>query len=364
MNTTPPATLFDPPSDDVLYDALLARDPSYDGFVFVGVSSTGIFCRLTCPARKPKRENTTFYRSVSDCMEAGYRPCKRCKPMSRTGEMAPMIEDLVKALGAEPDRRWSERDLVERGYDPSTVRRTFKREFGLTFLEMARLRRVSRAAENIASGRSVIDAQLDAGFESDSGFREAFTRLLGHAPSEAGSSADLRADWLRTPIGPILAIADRDAVRLLEFFDRPILSRQLTKLQRQAGTGIAFGRHAPIDQIALELDAYFEGRSDRFDTALAPAGTDFERAAWSALRDIPTASTRSYSQQAAAIGKPSAVRAIARANGANPIAIVIPCHRVIGADGSMTGYGGGIWRKTWLLEHENRAFNRKTDHRD
>lgn len=358
MNTNPTTSLFDPPDDDTLYEALLRRDPSYDGFVFVGVSSTGIFCRLTCPARKPKRENTAFYRSVSDCLEAGYRPCKRCKPLARTGVMAPMLEELITALNASPDHRWSERDLVERGHDPSTVRRTFKREFGLTFLEMARLQRVSRATASIAAGARVIDAQMDAGFESDSGFRDAVTRLLGHAPGAAATQTALRADWLRTPIGPLLAIADREALRLLEFFDRPVLSRQLVKLQRDSDSSIAFGRHPAIDQIAYELDAYFDGRDHRFETALAPAGTAFEQSAWQALRDIPVGTTRSYGQQAEAIGKASAVRAIARANGANPIAIVIPCHRVIGADGSMTGYGGGIWRKTWLLEHETRAFGR------
>ena len=356
MQSSTAPDLFDLPDDDALYRALLERDPAYDGFVYVGVSSTGIFCRLTCPARKPKRENTSFHASVSDCLEAGFRPCKRCRPLDRPGELAPMIETLVNAMEADPDRRWSETDLISLGYDPSTVRRTFKRIFGLTFLEMARLRRVSRAAEQIAEGGSVIDAQLAAGFESDSGFRDAFTRLLGHSPGQSANRQDLRADWLRSPIGPLLAISDTESLRLLEFFDRPILSRQLAKLQKDSRSGIAFGRHAAIGQIETELDAYFAGRTDRFETPLDPAGTTFEQTAWTALRNIPAASTRSYGEQAAAIGKPSAVRAVARANGANPIAIVIPCHRVIGADGKMTGYGGGIWRKTWLLEHEKRAF--------
>lgn len=354
MNETSPM-LFTLPDDDALYQALIDRDPAYDGFAFVGVKSTGIFCKLTCPARKPKRENTTFFDSVAGCLEAGFRPCKRCRPLARSGELGPMIEDLVAALEADPERRWREDDVVSRGYDPSTVRRAFKRQFGLTFLDMARLRRIGRAADKIAAGTPVIDAQLEAGFESDSGFREAFARALGHAPA-ASADTVLRADWIRTPIGPVLAIADKQDLKLLEFFDRPILSRQLAKLQKSSRSGIAFGRHGAIDQVESEMADYFDNRRTGFKTPLSPAGTAFETMAWSALQEIPLGVTRSYSEQATAIGKPSATRAVARANGANPIAIVIPCHRVIGADGSLTGYGGGLWRKTWLLEHERRLL--------
>ncbi|HCT4468205.1 TPA: bifunctional transcriptional activator/DNA repair protein Ada [Pseudomonas aeruginosa] len=349
------AALFLPlPDDDTLYAALLARDPAYDGFAFVGVKSTGVFCRLTCPARKPKRENTLFFDSIKGCVEAGFRPCLRCRPLERLGTQGPLVSDLLQRLGRQPQRRWFEDDLAALGYDPSTVRRAFKREFGVTFLEMARLRRLGQVAEWLSSGARVIDAQLDASFDSDSGFRSAFARLLGEPPSQLRGRELLKADWLQTPLGAMLAVADAQALHLLEFFDRPALSGELKRLQKSSGSSIGFGRFASIDRIEAELADYFGGTPVRFQTPLALNASAFTRTVWQALREVPCGSTQSYAGLARSIGSPSSVRAVARANGANQIAIVIPCHRVIGSDGSLTGYGGGLWRKRWLLEHERR----------
>ena len=344
--------LFDLPNDDELYAALMARDSAYEGVAYVGVTSTGIFCRLTCPARKPKREHTQFFHTVAACMEAGFRPCKRCRPLASAAESNPLVKTLLDALENEPNRRWSEEDVTAMGFDPSTVRRAFKRQFDITFLEMARLTRVRSGAEALSGGGRVIDAQLDAGFESASGFRTAFARLLGRAPSELNGRELLKADWLETPLGTMIAVADRRALHLLEFFDRRALPTELKKLVRSARDAIGIGRYPPIDRIEAELAAYFRGESARFETPLAPRAGRFTRSVWSELQKIPPGATRSYGEIAAAIGQPSAVRAVARANGANQIAIVIPCHRVIGADGSLTGYGGGLWRKRWLIEHE------------
>ncbi|AYW39379.1 TPA: bifunctional transcriptional activator/DNA repair enzyme AdaA [Pseudomonas aeruginosa] len=349
------AALFLPlPDDDTLYAALLARDPAYDGFAFVGVKSTGVFCRLTCPARKPKRENTLFFDSIKGCVEAGFRPCLRCRPLERLGTQGPLVSDLLQRLGRQPQRRWFEDDLAALGYDPSTVRRAFKREFGVTFLEMARLRRLGQVAERLSSGARVIDAQLDASFDSDSGFRSAFARLLGEPPSQLRGRELLKADWLQTPLGAMLAVADAQALHLLEFFDRPALSGELKRLQKNSGSSIGFGRFAPIDRIEAELAGYFDGTPVRFQTPLALNASAFTCTVWQALREVPCGSTQSYAGLARSIGSPLSVRAVARANGANQIAIVIPCHRVIGSDGSLTGYGGGLWRKRWLLEHERR----------
>lgn len=351
--------LFQLPDDDVLYQALLARDPAYDGFAFVGVKSTGIFCRLTCPARKPKRENSVFFASVADCMQAGFRPCRRCCPLATVGEADPKIKVLIDALEREPDRLWREADLISMGFDPSSVRRAFKRHFGVTFLDMARLRRVGRAADQLAAGGTVIDAQLEAGFESGSGFRAAMTRLLGQPPAELKGGQFLKADWIDTPIGAMIAVAGTHKLHLLEFHDRKALPAELKRLQAGAKSLIGIGRFSPINQIERELKEYFAGGRGVFETPLALHGTAFTREVWRALRDIPRGQTRSYSQLAQELGRPSAVRAVARANGANQIAIVIPCHRVLGADGALTGYGGGLWRKRWLLEHERRLSAKK-----
>lgn len=348
--------LFQLPDDDTLYRALLERDPAYDGFAFVGVKSTGVFCRLSCAARKPKRENTVFFSSIKACVEAGFRACLRCRPLEQTGAQEPLVKQLLTLLESNADKRWYEGDLIELGFDPSTVRRAFKRHFGVTFLEMARLRRIGEGMQQLAGGASVIDAQISASFDSDSGFRSAFARLLGQPPSNLRGRELLKADWLQTPIGVMLAVADAQALHLLEFFDRPALATELKRLQKNTGSTIGFGRFAPIDQIESELRRFFAGESASFATPLALSASAFTRTVWQALRAIPPGVTRSYAEVASSIGLASAVRAVARANGANQIAIVIACHRVIGSDGSLTGYGGGLWRKRWLLEHERRLY--------
>lgn len=348
------SSLFDLPSDDVLYEALLARDTAYDGRAFVGVGSTGIVCRLTCPARKPKRENCTFFARVADALEAGFRPCKRCHPL---GGHEPMVDDLRKALEADPARRWSEDDVVARGYDPSTVRRAFKRAYGLTFLELARLMRVGAGFEMLAGGAKVIDAQLEAGFESGSGFRDAFAKLLGVSPGTLSDQALLKADWIKTPLGPMITVASEKHLHLLEFMDRKGLPAELKKLAANTKGGIGIGSLGPTEQIRAELEAYFVGSSAAFETPLAFHGTDFEQSVWRTLQTIPPGATWSYKQLAISLGKPTATRAVARANGCNQLALIVPCHRVIGADGSLTGYAGGLWRKEKLIELE-RAYAR------
>ena len=172
---------------DLYYAALLARDPAYEGRIFVGVRTTGIFCRLTCPARKPKSENCRFLESSAACLEAGFRPCKRCRPLEAVNQPDPALTKLVELIRSEPSRRWRERDLVAMGFDPSTVRRGFKRHFGMTFLQMARQLRLRRGSEILAQGGRVIDAQLEAGFDSGSGFRASFTRVLGRSPASLKS---------------------------------------------------------------------------------------------------------------------------------------------------------------------------------
>jgi AraC family transcriptional regulator of adaptative response/methylated-DNA-[protein]-cysteine methyltransferase len=196
-------------------------------------------------------------------------------------------------------------------------------------------------------------AQLEAGYESGSGFREAFARLIGAPPASRAGRA-LFAAWLDTPLGPMTAIGDEAALYLLEYADRRGLERQIERLRGRTRAGIVPGRTAPIAQLEAELAGYFAGRTAHFETPLAPLGSPFQQAVWDALRAIPPGRTRSYGDLACAAGRPAAVRAAAQANGANPFAIVIPCHRVVSADGTLGGYGGGLARKRWLLEHERR----------
>ncbi|PIB26185.1 6-O-methylguanine DNA methyltransferase [Amylibacter kogurei] len=344
--------LYERLNPDILYTALVARDPSYDGRAFVGVTSTGIFCRLTCPARKPLRKNCQFFETVSDCVNAGFRACKRCHPMTPMADADPAIIALMNALENRPHYRWTENDIIQMGFDPSTVRRAFKRHFGQTFLEMARQRRLSESFTTLSDGGRIIDAQIDAGFESASAFRTAFAKLMGKSPANFAKDAMLKADWNNTPLGPMIAVSCSKFLHLLEFIDRKALPKELQKLSQQVRGDIGIGTMPPSEQIREELTDFFAGKSAEFRTPVAMHGTPFMRSVWRTLREIPAGQTRSYSQIARTINAPNAVRAVARANGANQIALLIPCHRVIGADGSLTGYGGGLWRKQRLIEIE------------
>ena len=344
--------MFDLPDSRTLYQALLDRDAAYEGRAYVGVTSTGIFCRLTCPARKPKFENCRFHAFPGDCIEAGFRACKRCKPLAAAAGDDPVVQDLLARLEARPAYRWGEGDLVRLGLDPSTVRRAFKRHFGMTFLEMARQRRLREGFTALKAGEPVIAAQIDAGFESASAFRAAFAKLVGIAPGAFRKDALLLADWIDTPLGAMIAISCRHHLHLLEFADRKALPREVAKLQKAQPGGLGFGRPAPTEQIAEELRRFFAGEGADFRTPLSLHGTGFEREVWRYLLTIPAGETRSYSQIARELGRASATRAVARANGANQLALVVPCHRVLSADGSLTGYGGGLWRKQRLIEIE------------
>lgn len=338
-------------SDEALYAALVARDSGLDGRAFVGVRTTGIFCRLTCPARKPKRENCVFFENVGGCLDAGFRPCRRCQPLRPAGELEPVIRTLVDELERDPSAGWSEQRLVEMGFDPSTVRRRFRHQFGITFLEMARLRRVRAGVTTLTRGDKVIEAQLDAGFESASGFRSALAKHLNIAPSALTRATPLRASWIDTPVGAMIAASDDAALFVLEFYDCKDLPRELSRLQKEHGP-ISIGQSSVGEQIAQELDDYFAGRLQHFKTPVAGLGSDFTQSVWRELQAIPYGATQSYGELARRIGNAKASRAVARANGSNPIAVVVPCHRVIAADGSLSGYAGGRWRKRWLLDHE------------
>ncbi len=347
------------PSDDVLYEALTSRDESYEGTAYVAVRTTGIFCRLVCPARNPKRENCLFLADVGQCLAAGFRPCLRCRPLVSAAAADPVVEQLVAAIEADPGRRWSEQDLTDRGLDPSTVRRAFRRHLGATFLQVARVRRLRHGAATLAAGEPVIDAQQGAGFDSASAHargsegisRDALTRVLGGSPSALRGPATLGADWVDTPLGPMIAVADEQKLHLLEFFDQRTLPAQLAALRARVGS-IGIGSAAPTTSIRDELSAYFSRTGKTFATPVAVANGEFTRQVHAHLRTIPPGTTRSYAQVAADLGRPTAVRAVARANATNPLAIVVPCHRVVATGGALTGYAGGVWRKRWLLEHE------------
>jgi len=342
------------PSTAEMYRALVERDQSFEGLFYACIRTTGIFCRPTCYARKPKPENVEYAPTIQEALHRGYRPCQLCEPMSAASApnwLAPLLDELKR----QPDLKLRDHDLRMRGLDPVQVRRTFKRSFGMTFQAYQRACRLGTAMKSLHAGAQTLDAGMDAGFESDSGFREAFARVFGATPGRARGTALLTATWIETPLGPMLAIAGDRGLELLEFVDRRALETELHALRDKLGAPIVPGDHPILTRTSAQLREYFAGTRREFDIPLNQHGSPFQLAAWTALCEIPYGETRSYTDMARRVGSPGAVRAIGRVNGQNQIAIIVPCHRVIRADGSLCGYGGGRWRKQWLLDHEKRT---------
>ncbi len=340
------------PDPDILYKALMERDSTLDGLCVVGVVTTGVFCRLTCGARKPKRENVEFFASAADALHSGYRPCKLCNPLGLPGEGPEWLQSLLAELRADPQRRWKDQDLRDRGLAPDRVRRGFRKHHGMTFHAYGRALRLATAFGRLASGDGVAETAYGAGYESLSGFTEAFARASGRSPAQGRAVRCVTIMRILTPLGPMLVGATAEGVCLLEFADRRALETELTRIQSSLHARILPGESPHAAHLERELGEYLAGTRRTFSVPLVSAGTPFQERVWKALQDIPYGETRSYQDQAHAIGHPTAVRAVARANGDNRISILIPCHRVIGKDGGLVGYGGGLWRKKYLLDLE------------
>lgn len=332
--------------------AFLAGDRSFDGLFVTGVRTTGIFCRPACPARKPRPENLEFFATPAEAIAGGYRPCKRCEPLAANGTPPVWLKPLFDRLEADPDARLTGDDLNQLGLEPARVRRWFQQQLGMTFAEFSRSRRLGRALETLRKGSDLDDAALGHGFESHSGFRDAFAKHFGMPPGGARNGDCLRAEVVPSPLGPLLLAANDAGVCLLEFSDPDRVDTTLGRLKRQFAQPLVPGTHPWIERLKGELTEYFAGRGRGFSVPVVAPGTTFQESVWAELQRIPFAQTISYAELARRLGKPDAQRAVGLANGANRIAIVIPCHRVVNASGELGGYGGGLWRKRLLLELE------------
>jgi len=340
------------PSPGEMRRAFARRDASYDGVFFTGVKTTGVFCRPSCPARRPLARNVEYFPSVREALFAGFRACKRCRPLDTDGRPPDWVGRLLAEVESDPGRRLAARDLRERGIQPARARRWFLRHWGMTFHAYARARRLAQALGAIREGASLDDAALDHGFESLSGFRDAFARVLRGAPGRSRSADCIRLGWIRTPLGPMVAGATSAGICLLEFTDRRMLEAQLRSLDRRLGLPALPGASEHIERLRAALDEYFAGGRREFDLPLVAPGTPFQERVWQELRRIPYGETCSYGELARRIGRPKAIRAVARANGMNRMALLIPCHRVVETDGGLGGYGGGVWRKRRLIALE------------
>jgi len=328
------------------------KNADYDGVFFVAVKTTGIFCRPSCPSQ-PKEENVEFFGSIKECVFAGYRPCKRCHPLETNGAPPDWAAKLISRAETTPDMPLRASDLREMGVTPERARRWFKQNYGMTFSAWCRGHRLAGAFCRIRNGATLDDAVFDSGFESHSGFRDAFNRTFGDSPGRAKLEGNrILTSMIESPLGPMLAGANEEGICLLEYTDRRMLETNLATLRDRFGCAIVPGEHKWLTKLRHQLRDYFAQKRTEFTVPLAPRGTPFQERVWRELQIIPHGQTISYDELARRIGQPTAQRAVARANGMNRICILIPCHRVIGKDGSLTGYGGGLWRKRLLLALE------------
>lgn len=338
--------------DDIFYEALVAKDPSFEGTFFAGIKTTGIFCRPTCTARKPKRENVEFFASAKDAILKGYRACKVCHPMEKAGSTPEYVDHVLRLLDEDPSLKLKDYDLLKLDIEPSKIRRWFLKNHGITFHAYQRMYRINTAFKKLQTGTSVTDIAFDSGYESLSGFNDSFKKVFGVSPKNSKEKHVIDFTRIETDLGTMVACATEKGVCLLEFSDRKGLETELKQLAKYHNANIVQGQNKYFKQLKEELDAYFEGRLKEFKVPLDISGTDFQKQVWQALVEIPYGTTSSYLRQAEVLGKPSSVRAVANANGMNKIAIIIPCHRVVGSDGSLTGYAGGLWRKRKLIDLE------------
>lgn len=339
-------------TDNLMYTALVEKDVSYEGSFIAAVKTTGIFCRPTCTARKPKKENVEFFKTTKEAILHGYRPCKVCNPLEMMNETPDYIKNILKEISADPSQKFKDCDLRLKVIEPATIRRWFLKNHGITFHSYQRLFRINSAFKKIRNGEAVTATAFDTGYESLSGFTDSFKSIFGVSPSNSKQTQVIDITRLETPLGTMFACAVEQGICLLEFTDRRMLETELKQLSKSLNATIIQGSNKHFDMLRQQLHEYFQGTRTEFSVPLFTAGTHFQKAVWTELQNIPYGTTRSYKQQATALLNPQAVRAVANANGMNRVSILIPCHRVIGDDGHLTGYGGGLWRKKWLIELE------------
>jgi AraC family transcriptional regulator of adaptative response/methylated-DNA-[protein]-cysteine methyltransferase len=336
---------------DTAWAAFMRRDRSWDGRIVWAVKTTGIYCKPSCPARRPNREHVEFFATGKEASAAGYRSCLRCKPdeVGRDREAVGRAVKLIEQAEEAP----SLAELAGAvGYAPHHFQRIFKRDLGVSPAEYARGLRNRRSEEALKASGRVTDAVYDAGYSGPSSFYSDAKERLGMTPSawrNGGSGETIRWTHFDSPLGRMLIAATSKGICRLTFDDSEASLKRLFP-------------NAAIIEDAGGLRELVEGALDAIESPLAAhelpidvAGTAFQEAVWRELRKIPAGETRSYAQIAAAIGQPKAVRAVGSANGDNHVAVLIPCHRVIRSDGSLGGYAGGLDRKRKLLASEGHS---------
>jgi AraC family transcriptional regulator of adaptative response/methylated-DNA-[protein]-cysteine methyltransferase len=339
------------PDDAARWRAVLARDPAADGAFCYAVRTTGVFCRPTCPARRPRRDRVVFFDSPAAARRAGYRPCRRCAPETEsrpqrlvaqacalldTAAPAPSLAALAAAVGSSPYH----------------LHRLFRRAVGLTPRQYAAVRRRQRLQTALRAGEAVAAAQYAAGYGSSRALYAEASAALGMPPARyraGGRGERIAYDLVDSPLGRLLVAATARGVCALRFGDDAALRRELAAEFPHAAL---VHDPAAVAPYVAAVRAYLAGGPLAPDVPLDLRGTLFQQRVWAALREIPAGETRSYAAVARALGQPGGARAVARACAANPVAVLVPCHRVVRGDGGLSGYRWGVERKRALLALE------------
>jgi AraC family transcriptional regulator of adaptative response/methylated-DNA-[protein]-cysteine methyltransferase len=342
-------------SDDARWLAVIAHDASFDGQFYYSIETTGIYCRPSCPARRPKRENVRFHETAAKAEAAGFRPCKRCKPCEaslvqtraeKVAEACRLIESAEEAPKLDALARWV-------GLSPHHFHRIFKAALGLTPKDYATAHRNQRVRAALGKSATVTQAIYDAGFSSNGRFYATSSEVLGMTPRQfrsGGIGREIKFTVGKCSLGAILVAASDKGVCAILFGDGPEALR--ATLTRQFPRARLIASDQDFERLAAKVIEFVENPHAGLDLPLDIRGTAFQHRVWNALRRIPAGSTASYTEIAVAIGAPGSARAVARACASNPIAVAIPCHRVVRSDGSLSGYRGGLTRKRALLARE------------
>ena len=344
--------------DDARWAAFVARDAAFDGEFFIAVETTGIYCRPSCPAKRAKRENVRFFATAAEAERAGFRPCKRCKPnepslVQQHSEKVKEACRLIETAEAEPKLD----DLAEAvGLSPYHFHRVFKSVLGVTPKAYAAAHRNKRVREELGRSATVTEAIYGAGFNSNGRFYATSSEALGMTPNQfraGGPDAEIKFAIGESSLGLVLiAASDKGVCAIFFGDDAEGLARDL---KRQFPRARLVGDDRAFAQLTAKVIGFVEDPRRDLDLPLDIRGTAFQRRVWEALRRIPVGRTATYAEIAKAIGAPKSVRAVGRACGSNPISLAIPCHRVVGSNGSLTGYRGGIERKRALLAKEAKS---------
>lgn len=346
------------PTEQARWEALVQRDRQARGAYVYGVVTTGIYCRPGCSSRQPNRDNVRFFDTPADAEKAGFRPCKRCQPQAPAGRQA-HAETIVEVCrlideAEEPPTLAELAGAV--GLSPSHLHRLFKQQVGVTPKQYAMEKRLSRVRAGLETDATVAEAVYGAGFASSSRFYQDVGGKLGMKPSEYRNGAQglhIHFATARSNLGWALVATTARGICAIDLADSPQALE--ARLHARFPKAEAIQRDPGLGAVVSQVLALLESPQDGLDLPLDVQGTAFQRRVWLALRDIPPGATASYGEIAARIGQPGAARAVARACAANPIAVAIPCHRVVRSDGSLGGYRWGSERKRKLLDQEARA---------